>query len=198
MANKGIVFERKFCKDLSLWWTQGVRDDVFWRTAGSGSRATQRHIHGKQTHGAHGDVCAVDPIGGQLTELFTIELKRGKHSGATIQDLIDKLPSSDRLRMPVLEGYIEKAKRSAVVAGTPTWMLVLRRDRRDAVLIFPKTNILRPIRTRLYSLSMTWVRLRYRRHRTDIFTDVMVVPWMTWIYLHPSHIALCLTGRDGE
>jgi len=39
---KGSSFEREICTILSKWWTNNERDDVFWRTAGSGARATTR------------------------------------------------------------------------------------------------------------------------------------------------------------
>ena len=63
---KGSQFERTVCKDLSLWWTKGKRDDVFWRTSGSGARAKTRSKTGEKTFGQYGDVQATDPIGQPL------------------------------------------------------------------------------------------------------------------------------------
>ena len=39
---KGPKFERDFCKRLSLWSSSGMDEDVFWRTPGSGARATTK------------------------------------------------------------------------------------------------------------------------------------------------------------
>ena len=41
-SQKGGAWEREFSKYLSLWITEGERDDVFWRSSQSGGRATQR------------------------------------------------------------------------------------------------------------------------------------------------------------
>lgn len=49
---KGSVFEREICKALGRWWTDGERDDIFWRTAGSGARATCRLERGKVLRGS--------------------------------------------------------------------------------------------------------------------------------------------------
>ncbi len=59
---KGSNFEREICKLLSLWWTNDKRDDIFWRTSGSGARATTRSKTKQKTFGQYGDVQATDPI----------------------------------------------------------------------------------------------------------------------------------------
>jgi len=75
---KGQRFEREFCKRLSLWWTGGRRDDVFWRTVGSGAWVTMRKKRGMDAPRRQwGDVVAVDPEGEFLTEHVAFELKRG-------------------------------------------------------------------------------------------------------------------------
>ena len=81
---KGGSFERQVCKDLSLWLTRGRRNDIFWRSAMSGGRAT---VHQKGRKGrvrmAHvsGDICAVDPIGASFIDMFYIECKHYKDLG---------------------------------------------------------------------------------------------------------------------
>src|SRR5262245_2386383 len=50
-AAKGSKFERDLCRQLSLWWSDGKRDDVFWRASQSGGRAKFRGRRGLQTHG---------------------------------------------------------------------------------------------------------------------------------------------------
>src|SRR3954464_11883516 len=92
-AGKGASFERDLCKRLSLWWTDGERDDVFWRTSQSGGRATSRTKKGKKTKNSYGDICAVDPIGQPLLDLITFEVKRG-YNKDSFTDLLDKPKSS--------------------------------------------------------------------------------------------------------
>ena len=92
MASKGATYERSLCVSLSQWWTQELpepRTDIFWRTAGSGARATIRHRKNKKTAGSYGDITALDPIGKQFLDAITIEAKRG-YSRHTIHDLLDK------------------------------------------------------------------------------------------------------------
>lgn len=131
---KGSCFERDFCRMLSRWYTNGDRDDIFWRSHASGARATSRNKLGKSTHGQHGDICASDPIGDPLIQKITIELKRG-YSKHTFFDMIDR---SVKSKPSVFEGFLEQAISSSKAAGTPYWMLVHRRDRRDSMVFIPR------------------------------------------------------------
>jgi len=72
---KGAAFERAVCEDLSLWVSHGKRDDLFWRSAMSGGRATVKHKTGKANVTQGGDICAVDPAGHALVGPFAIECK---------------------------------------------------------------------------------------------------------------------------
>lgn len=84
---KGSGFEREVCKSLSLWMTHGKRDDIFWRTAMSGGRATissKRPRCGRlwelSRRGAQvGDICAIHPLGHALTSRFLLECKYYKN-----------------------------------------------------------------------------------------------------------------------
>ena len=71
---KGSSFERDVCKRLSLWLTNGKREDCLWRSAMSGGRAT---VHGTKVRQA-GDICAVAPEGHILCEAYFIECKHVK------------------------------------------------------------------------------------------------------------------------
>jgi len=73
---KGSDFERYVCKRLSLWISRGKREDIFWRSAMSGGRAT---IQGAKNRAQAGDISAVDPLGAPLIELFLIECKSYKN-----------------------------------------------------------------------------------------------------------------------
>lgn len=72
---KGSAFERLICKELSLFVSCGEREDLYWRSAMSGGRATVRAGKGKETASQAGDVSAIDGEGFWLIEDHVIELK---------------------------------------------------------------------------------------------------------------------------
>ena len=129
-SGKGSGFERDVCSKLSLWWTDGRRDDVFWRSAGSGARATTRSKRGRQTVNQHGDITAVDPVGASLTDLFSIEIKRG-YNVSTVHDLLDRSLSAAELDY---ERWIVNAMRDCRSAGAAGWLLIAKRDRHEAMI----------------------------------------------------------------
>ena len=124
---KGASFERKIAKELSLWWTDGERDDVFWRTSQSGGRATQRNKSGKATAGSYGDIMAVDPIGQPLLDVFTFELKRG-YNRATVQDLLDSKTGGEFMK------FIEQVVKDMDLAGSNGAAIIHQRDQRAAMI----------------------------------------------------------------
>jgi hypothetical protein len=184
---KGSAFEREFCKELSLWWSENKRDDLFWRTAGSGARATRRIRQSKVgTFGQYGDVQATDPAGQPLLDLFTIELKKG-YNTLSVQDLLDRTIKQRQSTTYSMEKMIKQAMESALSAGTPAWMLVWKRDRREAVLLFPKIRL----------LSDLWSLLRRPTvHGTSIMRlniaglpeIVMVTTWNELLEIDPTAI----------
>lgn len=133
-ASKGGRYEREFAKALSIWWTKGERDDVFWRVGGSGGRAKVRGNKGKQTAGQHADICATDPIGDPLTRFATIELKCGYNdvSPFTILSSAEKTKLSDWQRQVEL---------AAKQSGAVTWMIVHKRDFKPAVVYIPQAGL---------------------------------------------------------
>ena len=72
---KGSAFERATCKQLSLWVSHGKDEDLFWRSAISGGRATQGMKVGKKLRRQAGDICSVSAEGCVLTDQFFIECK---------------------------------------------------------------------------------------------------------------------------
>lgn len=72
---KGSGFERLVCKHLSLWITQGQREDVFWRSAMSGGRGTVLAKKAKQGGNVAGDITATAKEGHLLTDPFFVECK---------------------------------------------------------------------------------------------------------------------------
>ena len=137
MANnsaKGSTFERDICKRLSLWWTDNDRDDVFWRTSGSGARATTRAKQNKTTYGQCGDIQATDPIGDPLMKVFAIEIKRG-YPNATLSNAFDAAPKSK----PQIIDFIKQAMKSQNDSDAISWMLIHKRNRRQTTVLVPRT-----------------------------------------------------------
>lgn len=133
-AKKGSAFEREICKKLSLWWSEGDRDDIFWRSSQSGGRATLRARKGQSTYGSYGDIAAIDPIGEPLLKVFTIELKRGS-SYSTAGDMIDCEPKR-RQNHPFAKCILQAIK-AHKRAGSMYWMLISKRDHRQIMVFFP-------------------------------------------------------------
>lgn len=135
-SKKGSAFERELCKQISLWWTKDLeepRSDCFWRTAGSGGRATVRSKKNQKTAGHYGDICATDTVGIPFLKLVTLEVKRG-YSRHTIADLLDK---PDGAAKQMYEKWFEQAEKSAKDAGSYSWMIIVKRDRRETLVIYP-------------------------------------------------------------
>lgn len=129
---KGGEFEREFAKKLSLWWSEGDSDAIFWRTSNSGGRATTRGKQGKATHRQHGDITATDPSGDPFIKLFTIECKRG-YDKDNISNLFDTAGGKGL----AYQAWISKAASCCEAADSLSWMLVTRRDRRTALVFLP-------------------------------------------------------------
>lgn len=129
---KGSAFEREICKKLSLWWTGDERDDVFWRTSGSGARATTRSKKGKGTFGQHGDIQAVDPMGQPLIDFICFELKRG-YGKVCAFDMID----AKKVTTQQFRKWIIQAETSAEKSGAAYWALITKRDQREIMLTIP-------------------------------------------------------------
>lgn len=134
-SKKGSGFERDMCKQLSLWWTNGKRDDIFWRTAGSGARAKTRSKQKQSTFGQYGDVQATDPIGQPLMNLVTIELKRG-YPKETFANIVEE----SRIANSKVCGFIQfvnQARADSKNAKTPYWLLISKRNMREAIITMP-------------------------------------------------------------
>lgn len=129
---KGSRFERRICNQLSLWWSEGKDDSLFWRTSNSGGRATTRAKKSKDTANAHGDIAATDPSSQPLIDFITLELKRG-YNKFTIQDLLDKPAGAKEQKH---EEWFRKAIQSSKLSKSSHWMVIVQRDRREALAFF--------------------------------------------------------------
>ena len=161
---KGSAFERGICKELSRWWTNNEREDVFWRSASSGAMATQRSKLGKRSFGQAGDVQAHDPIGQPLIDFCAIELKRG-YSKDTVQDLVDRLPSN---AISNHEKWIKQSLKAQEVSGSYTWLLIVRRDRRKALTFYPQE-----LKDILLVKPTLTIRISIKNERMRIFATTL-------------------------
>ena len=133
-SKKGGAFERKIAVEMSEWWSLGQYDDLFWRTPGSGARATSRTKKGKSTSSGSGDLMACDSRGKLLLKLCAFELKKG-YMSTTLQDLFDI--SETRPGMSQIDKFVAAAHRASQESGSKTWALIMERNRRLPLITFP-------------------------------------------------------------
>ena len=120
---KGNNFERDMSRLLSLWWTDGKRDDAIWRSASSGALTTV----GKGRYLAHtGDFAATDAEAAPLFDRVIIEAKRG-YNRYSVQDLLD-VPESSLQKNPVWEMFDKLGE--ACFRQRKIGLLLWKRDRR--------------------------------------------------------------------
>lgn len=130
---KGGNYERELSRELSLWCSNGEDDDLFWRSASSGAKATQRAKKGKKTKGHCGDICSTDPSSAFVTRVITIEAKRG-YNDKNLANLVDKPTRGQSANIDV---FVEQAILAARRADTPYWLLIHRRDGCKAMAYVP-------------------------------------------------------------
>ena len=75
---KGSAFERKMCRELSLWISGGRQDDLLWRSSMSGGTATVGKRKGIKKANMCGDISAIGEQGHTLTNAVIIECKAYK------------------------------------------------------------------------------------------------------------------------
>jgi hypothetical protein len=91
---KGANFERFVCKKLSKWLSAGEREDLLWRSAMSGGRATVAHRKGKKDDQV-GDICATSTEGLAFTNRFAVECKY--YRDIQMESLLTQHPGKDSL-----------------------------------------------------------------------------------------------------
>lgn len=130
---KGSAFEREICKNLSLWFSHGEREDLFHRTAGSGARSTRRAKRGKRTANSAGDIGYLDAAGKPLMEAITFELKCGYNNTDTTS-LID---TASGRKPPQLLEFIKQAIESGNNAQSKYWAVIHKRNGKQTLIHFP-------------------------------------------------------------
>ena len=93
---KGGGFENEVHAELSLWFSEGERDDLFGRSDGSGGRFTRRQKKGKDTANQGGDICFCHPEGEPLIKIWSIECKTGYGAKNKVKDA-----DGDVIKIPV-------------------------------------------------------------------------------------------------
>lgn len=75
---KGAALERQIAKTLSLWLSDGEREDLLWRSSMSGGRATVASKKGKKLSAQVGDLSGIDELGHQFISRYIVECKHYK------------------------------------------------------------------------------------------------------------------------
>lgn len=123
--SKGNEFERKICKTLSLWFSDGEDDDIFWRTSGSGARASTRAKKGKKTKYDYGDVTFTNPKGQEFIDFFLIEVKIG-YTETNPLDFLD----TPKKATNNLKNWWEKAEKERIFGQRNETLIIFKRDRK--------------------------------------------------------------------
>lgn len=135
--SKGSSFERDTCRALSLWWTHGQRDDVFWRNR---TRVTSKTPNRERQLG---DMTATHTSGLPFIEVFNAELKigysktkAGKKHRVIPWDLLDLIDGKGRTFI----GFWEQTLEDAVVSNRIP-MLIFKRDYHTPVVCLFHTDV---------------------------------------------------------
>ena len=154
-SSKGAKFEREICKALSLWWSEGKRDDIFWRTPGSGARATTRRKKGKHTADSTADVMSSHEDGKPFTKVCLSEIKRGysdKHKivknkksgklgirktkgGLDFLTIVDKL---EKAKEPQVLEWWKKVEQERISTGRKFSFIIFQRDQKRPCIVMNK------------------------------------------------------------
>jgi hypothetical protein len=133
-SEKGYSFERSTCREFSLWFSGNKTDGLFWRTSGSGSRATRRNqTQRKLTKFQHGDMTYDDPEGRPLVEDLCFEFKR-YHQIAVFSVLYKMHPNNSLL------SFWAQAHRDATASARHP-VLITRVDRGQSIM-WVQSNVL--------------------------------------------------------
>jgi len=122
---KGSAFERLVCKRLSMWLTRGERDDLFWRSAMSGGRATLQLRDDILNPAQSGDLTAISQESYAFAERSFIECKHYRELG---------IARGFICRTGTLWGFWEIAVRDAERQGKQP-ILVVRQNRYPIIVI---------------------------------------------------------------
>lgn len=168
--SKGSAFERTICRLLSTWISQGQREDIFWRSAGSGAMATSRFRSGKKGTTQGGDIVAVDPLGAEFTKNITIEAKAG-YSKMSVQDLLDRPESKSEFL-----AWIEQVRESMQQGQTKDWLILWKRNRSE-IMCYSRRTLFDFVQPASYSM------IKY-----GIGKAVYMFPFSSFLRIKPARL----------
>lgn len=131
---KGGAAEREVARLLSLWWTDGETDDIFYLTAGSGARQTVRRKQQKETANSAGDLSYLDVSGKLLIDHFLFEIKRGYNK---ILDIMSIADASTARKADIILHWLEKAEEERRDNKRSFVALIIRRDYKEYCITIP-------------------------------------------------------------
>lgn len=133
-ASKGAAYERTLAVLLSMWLTDGEREDVLWRTAMSGGRATVARRKGRSAESQAGDLQPTDSVGDWFCSTFLIEAKRYKAFdwARDITEARSARPAKATQRiLEIVMHTVDEAER----AGRKAPLCFLRADRKPDIIL---------------------------------------------------------------
>lgn len=181
---KGGNFERTICKRLSLWWSKGERDDIFWRTSGSGARATVRGKKGISTVNSSGDIGALDPIGNPFLELFLVEIKRGYPNAWDLIRVLDKpaFLNDKKKKGRTIFGFWEKANIEAL-SQNKNALLIFKRDRGEELVVI-ESGLFYDLKSEMgLPLSDNFIQFSWKSLEFTIMTLDHFLKWASSEYI---------------
>jgi hypothetical protein len=185
---KGAQYERDVCVKLSRWVSGGAREDLFWRSAMSGGRATLGKRKGIDLAAQAGDITATHVHGHVLTDSYLVECKRyaDLNFGAFLSKGVGPLAK-----------FWEVAVAEAVKHDRVP-MLIVREDRNITFLLVPNEAMLsRGLTAHRFNLNPDAFIARMMRLKVDMydFEKVMMKPFQA-----PASYALGATPmlKPGE
>ena len=138
---KGNAFENNISKQLSLWLTKGVREDVLIRSQNSGGRATVIATGGRDFRSQAGDIAPSSIEGTKLTELYIIEVKH--YADLVIESLFFKTNKSG-----ITEHWAKLLKECETYKKLP---LYIARQNRKPILVCTNTKSLEVLKLQNHS-----------------------------------------------
>lgn len=167
---KGTQFERKIAKELSLWWSDDKRDDIFWLTSGSGARATKRAKKGVKTKYQYGDLSVSDPLGKSFIDYFLIELKSG-YPKLGVLSLID-----GKQKNPLFIRWWMKAEEECKFGKRNAAILIIKRNHKQPIIVFDSV-----VFSKVELYVGTWKKNLLVVYLTAIEKELVIVPLFSFL-----------------